>query len=85
MTDTATTTEIADWIVERIDFYGNIPSETFTVDSPIEELGLDSIYAMALLADIEDRWGVALEVSVFEDLASIRALADIVAGRLAAP
>lgn len=84
MTDITTTTEIAEWMMGRIDFYGQVVEGSFDIDSSLEDLGLDSIYAMALLADIEDQYGVVLEPAVFQELTSIRQLSDAVAARLAA-
>jgi acyl carrier protein len=82
MPPTTTTTEISDWIVGRIQFYGRVPADSFTVDSPLEDLGLDSIYAMALLSDIEDTYNVPLEPVIFQEVGSIRQLADGIATRL---
>jgi acyl carrier protein len=82
MPETTTTTEISDWLVGRIEFYGRVAPGSFTLDSPLEDLGLDSIYAMALLADIEDTYRVPLEPTAFEELTTLRQLSDGIAARL---
>lgn len=82
MTTTTTVDELSEWLVGRIEFYGRVPAGSFTVDTELTELGLDSIYAMSLCADIEDTYGVPLDPSVFEHWTTLRELAEGVVGRM---
>jgi acyl carrier protein len=83
--DTITTsTEISDWIVGRIVFYGKVSEDSFDIDTPLTDVGLDSIYALSLCADIEDTYGVEVEPSIYEEFPSIRLLADGLAAQLPA-
>jgi acyl carrier protein len=82
VSDTITSTDISDWIVGRIEFYGRVEAGSFDVDTPLTELGLDSIYALSLCADIEDTYGLPIDPMMFEDYPTIRALADALAERL---
>lgn len=82
MATITTSTEIADWIVGRIVFYGKVAEDSFTVDTPLSDVGLDSIYALSLCADIEDTYGLEVEPDIYEEFPTIRLLADGLAARL---
>ncbi|WP_239134548.1 acyl carrier protein [Rugosimonospora africana] len=40
-------------------------------DVPLSEYGLDSVYVLALCADIEDHWGVSVEPTLMWDYPTI--------------
>lgn len=84
MTTTITTTDISSWIVGRILAYGKVAAEDLTTQTPIADIGLDSVFALTLCGDIEDEYGIDVDPSIFADAANIDELADILQPRIAA-
>lgn len=76
-------TPTAAWLVERIAFYGQTDPAALTPDTPLTELGLDSVYSLTLCGDIEDTFGLPMEVTSLAEYATLRELADGVDERLA--
>ena len=70
------------WLIDRITFYDQVDAEEVTLDAPLAELGLDSIYVMTLCGDIEDTYGVAIDPTFFADFATLGALADGLTARV---
>ncbi|MFG3618301.1 acyl carrier protein [Nocardia sp. NPDC047654] len=60
-------TTIQDWLVERVaDYTERKPHEVDPV-VPLAELGMDSVSAVSLCGEIEDRWSLEVDpVLVFE-------------------
>lgn len=86
-TASATTTEaavspMAAWLIDRITFYDQVDPAAVTVDAPLAELGLDSIYVLTLCGDIEDAYGVAIDPTFFGDFETLGALADGLTARV---
>lgn len=54
-----------------------IPREKITLDSPLQELGLDSLDTLILLAELEEQFKITISDG---DARSIRCVRDIVAG-----
>jgi acyl carrier protein len=52
--------DIQEWLMERVAFYLEIPQYTIDPDASLVELGLDSVYAMTLSGDVEERFGLEL-------------------------
>ena len=71
-----TTTEIEQWLVGRVVAYGKIQADAFTVDTPLAELGLDSVYALTLCGDIEDEYELEVDPTIVWDHPTIRELAE---------
>lgn len=63
------------WLTERVAYYLDVPGGRVDPDVPLVELGLDSVYAMTLSGDIEERFDLELEPTVAWDHSSIRKLA----------
>lgn len=51
------------------------PSATFSLETPLEELGIDSMKAITILYELEDRLDIEIPNEVFD---SIRNVSDIV-------
>ncbi|BBG01415.1 MULTISPECIES: acyl carrier protein [Pseudonocardia] len=66
---------LADWLVSCIADYREVPAAEIGQDVPLAELGLDSVYALTLCGDIEERWGIETEPTVAWDHPTIGALA----------
>ncbi|WP_274563279.1 acyl carrier protein [Streptomyces spiramyceticus] len=68
------TTVIRDWLVERIAFYLETGPEDIGTQTELVDLGLDSVYALTLCGDVEDRFGLALEPTMAWDHPTVDAL-----------
>ncbi|MCC2034022.1 acyl carrier protein [Microbacterium allomyrinae] len=75
---------LAQWLVDRITFYDQVDAAAITLDTPLAELGLDSIYSLTLCGDIEDAYGLAIDPTFLADFASLRELADGLSARIPA-
>lgn len=81
--DTSTESQIAQWLVDRITFYDQVDPVLITLDAPLNELGLDSIYVLTLCGDIEDSYGLAIDPTFFADFTTLRELAEGLSARIA--
>ncbi len=52
-----------------------MPSDAFTLETPLEELGIDSLKAITILYELEDRLDIEVPNEVFD---SIKNVGDIV-------
>jgi acyl carrier protein len=73
--DTATKDEIATWLTERVAYFLERPQAEIDPDVELVELGLDSVYALTLCGDIEERYGLAVEPTLPWDYPTVHALA----------
>jgi acyl carrier protein len=77
--------EIEEWLISRVAAYGELSSDAFTVDTPLSDLGFNSVYALTLCGDIEDTYGIDVDPTVVWDHPTIRelsaALIDMVGAR----
>ncbi|MGW9182213.1 acyl carrier protein [Agromyces sp. NPDC055661] len=80
-TDAAT---IEAWLEGRVVAYGKVEADSFTADTPLAELGLDSVYALTLCGDIEDAFDLEVDPTIVWDHPTIRSLAHGISERLAA-
>ncbi len=79
---TATThpTSITGWLAERVaDYTGRAPQQVDPV-VPLAELGLDSVSAVALCGEIEDRWSIEVDPTLVFDYPTIADIAAFLAG-----
>jgi acyl carrier protein len=53
----------------------SLSSEAFSLETPLEELGIDSLKAITILYELEDRLDIEIPNEVFD---SIRNVSDIV-------
>ncbi|TQM79935.1 acyl carrier protein [Saccharothrix saharensis] len=59
------------WLVDTVAGYLKLPPSQVGTDVTLRSLGLDSVHAMALCVDIEDRWGVLVEPTLAWDFPTI--------------
>ena len=78
-TDAAT---IESWLIGRVVAYGKVDANSFTSDTPLTELGLDSVYALTLCGDIEDAYALDVDPTIVWDHPTIRSLAGGISERL---
>lgn len=53
------------------------PPESFTLESPLQDLGLDSLDTITAVFELEDKFGISIPD---EEVRSIRTVGDIVDG-----
>jgi acyl carrier protein len=54
-----------------------------TPDATLESLGIASLDIISIVFALEDRFGVVLEQSEFEDIRTVSALVDLITGKAA--
>ncbi|MCX5011202.1 acyl carrier protein [Streptomyces sp. NBC_00555] len=80
MTDTAdrtapvTAEDIRDWLADRVAFYLEVSADSIPPDVKFVEMGLDSVYAMTMCGDIEDRFELEVEPTIAWDHPTVAAL-----------
>ena len=72
------------WLEGRVVAYGKVDAGSFTPETPLAELGLDSVYALTLCGDIEDEFALEVDPTIVWDHPTIRSLAHGISDRLAA-
>lgn len=73
---------IRSWLTERIAGYTKSDSFTIEPDVPLATYGLDSVTAVTLTVDIEDRYDIALEADTLWNYRTIGELADLITDRV---
>ena len=76
--------EVGAWLIDRIRFYDQVDAADVTLDAPVADLGLDSIYVMTLCGDIEDAYDVTIDPDFFADFATLGEVAGALTARIAA-
>ena len=79
-----TSESVRSWLSDRVASYTDRPVATVAADAPITEYGLDSVSALELCAEIEDRYGVRVEPVDLWDHPTVAALGALVADRAGA-
>jgi acyl carrier protein len=69
------TDTLADWLAERVAYYLDAPTDLIDRSQPFARYGFDSVYALTLCSDIEDRLGLLIEPTIMWDHDSVDALA----------
>ena len=73
---------IESWLIGRVVAYGKVDAKSFTPDTPLAELGLDSVYALTLCGDIEDTYALDVDPTIVWDYPTINTLAGGISERL---
>ncbi|MGW2332241.1 acyl carrier protein [Streptomyces sp. NPDC001700] len=76
-------TELTSWLKERIAEHVQLTAEEIEPDVPLANYGLDSIYALTVVTQIEDHLGLTLEPTVMWDAPTLDALVEVVHSELA--
>jgi acyl carrier protein len=69
--------DLRSWLVERVAIYLRRAPEDVDTTVPLAEYGLDSLTALALSADLEDRYDLVLDPALAWDHPSVDALAEV--------
>ncbi|MFD9722166.1 acyl carrier protein [Streptomyces sp. NPDC059076] len=62
------------WVTGRIADYLEVPVDDIEVDENIIHYGVDSLARASLGADIEDEFGVEVDLELFKDCVTIEAI-----------
>jgi aryl carrier-like protein len=77
--------ELADWLTMKVAGYLNVPPHAIDVDTPLADVGIDSVLGMTLCADLECEKGYAVETTIVWDYPTIDAIAAHLTAERAAP
>jgi acyl carrier protein len=77
--------EFRQWLTERLAEHLKRNAEDIDPDTPLADYGLDSLYALAVVAEIEDHLEIAVEATILWDHPSVAALTTALAATLEAP
>jgi acyl carrier protein len=80
----STATQVREWLVGTIAGYLEMNPAELDPERPFAEIGLDSVYALTLSADIEDTFGLEVEPTMAWDYPTAAVLADGIHAQLAA-
>ncbi|MEU7604614.1 acyl carrier protein [Streptomyces sp. NPDC040724] len=75
--------DIAAWLTEKVAFYLEIPEADILPDVKLVEYGLESVYALALVGDVEDEFEIEVEPTLAWDYPTINALTGLLCELLA--
>lgn len=67
-------TALREWLRSQIAEYIDLPPEEIAVDVPLSAYGVDSLYALTIIADIEEHLQIALEPELIWDYPTIETL-----------
>lgn len=82
--DPATSAQtIREWLVDRVAYYLELTPADIDAGVELAELGLDSVYALTLCGDVEDRFGLVVEPTMAWDHPTIDAITAHLAAELA--
>jgi acyl carrier protein len=71
------------WLTECVAEHLTRPADTIDASVPLSDYGLDSVYALSVIAELEDRLDVSLDPAVMWDNPTIDALSTALAEELA--
>lgn len=86
MPEQALNREIADirtWLIERVAEYTQREIDDVDPAVKLTRYRFDSIYALSLCGDIEDKYGIEVDPTLVWDYPTIDAIAQYLAGNLA--
>lgn len=78
-----TQTHIIDLILTRLSSQTRLPKESIDIQSPLANYGVDSIHALSLCAELEERLGIEIEPTIAWDYPTIAQMAEFLASEVA--
>nr|WP_256583531.1 acyl carrier protein [Burkholderia singularis] len=75
---------IQQWLTERIARYLQISPEDIGASTPLDTIGLDSVYALALCGEIEETLHCVVEPTIAWDFPTVAEIAQELCNRLMA-
>jgi acyl carrier protein len=73
---------IVSWLVGRFAFYLERPAEEILPDTPLVDLGLDSLYAFSVAGEIEEQFDLDVPATLAWDYPTTNAIAGYLADAL---
>jgi acyl carrier protein len=73
---------VRQWLTGKIAEYRKLDAATIESDVPLANYGLDSVIAVTLTVDVEERYDLVLEPDTFWEYSTIDLLADLIATQL---
>ncbi|HEX6342141.1 acyl carrier protein [Umezawaea sp.] len=70
------------WLVDAVAGYLGLPPSRVGTGVKLRSLGLDSVHAMGLCVDVEERWGILVEPTLVWDFPTIDAVVAHLGGRI---
>lgn len=64
------------WLVDTVAGYLALPPSQIGTEVKLRSLGLDSVHAMGLCVDIEERWGILVEPTLAWDFPTIDSIVE---------
>ncbi|MEU4418238.1 acyl carrier protein [Nocardia salmonicida] len=80
--DTHATT-VQDWLIDRVADYTERAPHQVDPTIPLAELGMDSVSAVALCGEIEDRWMLDIDPTLVFEYPTIAAIATYLTAEIA--
>lgn len=76
-------TELHQWVIERVAEYCRCSTADIDPDASFTNYGMDSVYALALIGDIEERLGQPIMATAIWDYPSVNQLVYFVQSQTA--
>ncbi len=77
--------EIRAWLIERVAYYLELPADNIDPDTELAQYGLDSVYSMSIIAEIEDQLRVKIDEMAAWKYPTINALVDYAENLISEP
>ncbi len=74
--ETVSHDELQSWLLDRIAFYLDRPAENIDPGVALARYGVDSVYAISIISDIEDHLQVEVDVAEARRRETVTALTD---------
>jgi acyl carrier protein len=81
MTTVVTAADLTAWLTAKVAEYTETAPDGISPSARLTDLGLDSIYALALCGDLEDDFGLVVEPTIIWDHPTVGELAGHLAER----
>jgi acyl carrier protein len=75
-------TDIAVWLTERLAGYLSVAPADIRHDVPLAHYGLDSVFALSLCGDIEDRYEIPVDPTLAWDYPTVDLVVGFIEGEL---
>ncbi|WP_405150371.1 acyl carrier protein [Nocardia salmonicida] len=76
-------TTVQDWLIDRVADYTERAPHQVDPTIPLAELGMDSVSAVALCGEIEDRWMLDIDPTLVFEYPTIAAIATYLTAEIA--
>ncbi|MEW2626425.1 acyl carrier protein [Streptomyces sp. NPDC048106] len=77
--------EIRAWLIQRVGYYLDLPTDKIDPDVELAQYGLDSVYSMSIIAEIEDQLQVKIDEMAAWKYPTINALIEYAETLLSEP